>query len=217
MSAPAGLIASYRLTWREANRGQWFLIAGFLFAARILAFNVAFPLYAKAKGFDSSQIGLLLAAVAISLFIFGLPITRFGAGHRARRTLIAGPLIAAVGILVIIASPGDAFAPAVAGCLLAGMASNVFWVLGDPILAGVVPPEHRPRVFALKFSILTAGFAVGGLLGGWVAAVLLTEHSSLSSLAEADFTGGVFAWGLAFGHVALITLALGTLAVFPAE
>ena len=37
-----------------------------------------------------------------------------------------------------------------------------------------------------------------GLLGGWVAAVLFTEHSSLSSLTEADFTGSVFAWGLAF-------------------
>jgi hypothetical protein len=37
-----------------------------------------------------------------------------------------------------------------------------------------------------------------GLFGGWGAAVLLTQSSSLSSLAHADFTGGVFAWGLAF-------------------
>jgi putative ABC transport system permease protein len=37
-----------------------------------------------------------------------------------------------------------------------------------------------------------------GLLGGWAAAVLLTENSSLSSLVQADFTGSVFAWGLAF-------------------
>jgi putative ABC transport system permease protein len=37
-----------------------------------------------------------------------------------------------------------------------------------------------------------------GLLGGWAAAVLLTENSSLSSLVQADFTGAVFAWGLAF-------------------
>ena len=50
-----------------------------------------------------------------------------------------------------------------------------------------------------------------GLLGGWVAAVLFTEHSSLSSLTEADFTGGVFAWGLAF---ALGVALLG--ALYPA-
>jgi putative ABC transport system permease protein len=44
-----------------------------------------------------------------------------------------------------------------------------------------------------------------GLLGGWGAAVLFTEHGSLSTLTEADFTGGVFAWGLAFAlGVALI-------------
>jgi putative ABC transport system permease protein len=50
-----------------------------------------------------------------------------------------------------------------------------------------------------------------GLLGGWAAAVLLTEHSSLSSLAHADFTGGVFAWGLAFA------LGVGLLgALYPA-
>jgi putative ABC transport system permease protein len=50
-----------------------------------------------------------------------------------------------------------------------------------------------------------------GLLGGWAAAVLLTEHSSLSSLAQADFTGEVFAWGLAFA------LGVGVLgALYPA-
>jgi ABC-type antimicrobial peptide transport system permease subunit len=44
-----------------------------------------------------------------------------------------------------------------------------------------------------------------GLLAGWGAAVLFTDHSSLSNLTQADFTGGVFAWGLAFAlGVALI-------------
>jgi putative ABC transport system permease protein len=50
-----------------------------------------------------------------------------------------------------------------------------------------------------------------GLLGGWGAAVLFTDHSSLSTLTEADFTGGVFAWGLAF---ALGVALLG--ALYPA-
>ena len=50
-----------------------------------------------------------------------------------------------------------------------------------------------------------------GLLGGWAAAVLLTENSSLSSLAQANFTAGVFAWGLAFA------LGVGLLgALYPA-
>jgi predicted MFS family arabinose efflux permease len=180
VAGPLGLIGAYHDTWRQAHRAHWFLIAGFLFAARILAFNVAFPLFAKERGFDSSQIGLLLAAVAISLFLFGIPITRFGSRGRSRQTLITGPLIAAAGMLLILVSPGSAMAPAIAGCLLAGMASNVFWVLGDPILAGVVPAEHRPRVFALKFTILTVGFAAGGLIGGWIPATL--QRLGLSDL-----------------------------------
>jgi putative ABC transport system permease protein len=61
---------------------------------------------------------------------------------------------------------------------------------------------------ALAICLLALGL---GLLGGWVAAVLLTEHSSLSTLTEADFTGGVFAWGLAFA------LGVGLLgALYPA-
>jgi MFS family permease len=166
------LVTSYRDAWREAGAGHWFLIAGFIFAARILAFNVAFPLYAKEQGFSSSQIGLLLAAVAISLFVFGVPVTLVGSRGHTRRALIAGPLIASCGILLILASPEGAMAPALAGCLFAGMASNVFWILGDPILAGAVPLRSRSHVFALKFALLTVGFAVGGLLGGWVPSIL---------------------------------------------
>jgi len=64
-----------------------------------------------------------------------------------------------------------------------------------------------------RIAALIVGEAVGigiialgiGLLAGWGAAVLFTDHSSLSSLTEADFTGGVFAWGLAFAlGVALV-------------
>ena len=64
-----------------------------------------------------------------------------------------------------------------------------------------------------RIATLIVGEAVGigvialgiGLLGGWGAAVLFTQHSSLSTLTGADFTGGVFAWGLAFAlGVALV-------------
>jgi putative ABC transport system permease protein len=65
-----------------------------------------------------------------------------------------------------------------------------------------------PRIAAL---IVSEAIGIGlialalGLLGGWGAAVLFTEHSSLSNLTRADFTGGVFAWGLAFAlGVALV-------------
>ena len=61
---------------------------------------------------------------------------------------------------------------------------------------------------ALGICLIALGL---GLLGGWAAAVLLTRNSSLSSLTHASFTGGVFAWGLAFA------LGVGLLgALYPA-
>jgi putative ABC transport system permease protein len=61
---------------------------------------------------------------------------------------------------------------------------------------------------ALGIGLIALGI---GLFGGWFAAVQLTANSSLSSLAQADFTAGVFAWGLAFA------LGVGLLgALYPA-
>jgi putative ABC transport system permease protein len=69
-------------------------------------------------------------------------------------------------------------------------------------IAGLIVSE------ALGICVIALGL---GLLGGWAAAVLLTRNSSLSSLAQADFTAGVFAWGLAFA------LGVGLLgALYPA-
>lgn len=152
-----------------------------MFAMRVLAFNVAFPLFAKERGFDSSQTGLMLGAVAISLFVFGAPLTILNSRGYGRSVLLIAPIIAASGIAIILLAPSNLLAPALLGCLLAGMASNAFWIMGDPLLASTTAAEHRPQVFAIKFSLLTAGFAVGGLIGGWVPEVL--------SLAGASNTG----------------------------
>jgi putative ABC transport system permease protein len=80
------------------------------------------------------------------------------------------------------------------------------------IMRAVGWTSTRIAALILSESIGIGLIALGiGLLGGWIAAVLFTEHSSLSTLAEADFTGGVFAWGLAF---ALGVALLG--ALYPA-
>ena len=48
---------------------------------------------------------------------------------------------------------------------------------------------------AMGIGLLALGF---GLLAGWGAAEAFTARGQISQLAEADFTAGVFAWGLAF-------------------
>jgi putative ABC transport system permease protein len=72
---------------------------------------------------------------------------------------------------------------------------------------------------ARRVAVLIVSEAVGiglislaiGLLGGWGAAEAFTSRGQISTLAQADFTAGVFAWGLAFA------LGVGLLgALYPA-
>jgi len=93
------------------------------------------------------------------------------------------------------------------------MAMSVFERVREiGIMRAVGWTSRRIAGLIVSESLAIGVFALGvGLLLGWGAAVLLTENSSLSSLARADFTAGVFAWGLAF---ALGVALLG--ALYPA-
>jgi MFS family permease len=167
------LLAAYRDTWRATGpAGRWFLIGGALYAVRLLTFTVAFPLYAKARGFDAGEIGWLIGGLSLSLFLFGVPVTILGTRGHARALLIAGPIFGATGQLLLILSRDDGFLLAFLGTLLSGMVSTMFWILGDPLLAATTPPSRRAHVYALKFSLVTGGFALGGGLGGWIPATL---------------------------------------------
>jgi putative ABC transport system permease protein len=74
------------------------------------------------------------------------------------------------------------------------------------IMRAVGWSSRRIAALIVGEALAIGAVALGlGLLGGWLAAKLFTERSSLSSLTDADFTGGVFAWGLAFAlGVALV-------------
>jgi MFS family permease len=167
------VLGDYRETWRATGpAGRRFLTGGVLYAVRFLMFAVAFPLFAKARGFDSGDIGWLVGGASISLFVFGVPVTFLGARGHTRALLMAGPLLGAVGQVIILAAPSGAFALTFLGTLLSGMVSTMFWILGDPLLAATTPASRRAHVFALKFSLVTGGMALGGGLGGWIPAGL---------------------------------------------
>lgn len=167
------MLADYRDTWRATGpAGRHFLTGGVLYAVRLLTFTVAFPLFAKARGFDSGDVGWLVGGASLSLFVFGIPVTYLGAKGHTRLLLMAGPLLGALGQVIILAAPSGAFALTFLGTLLSGMVSTMFWILGDPLLAATTPAARRAHVFALKFSLVTGGMALGGGLGGWIPAGL---------------------------------------------
>jgi hypothetical protein len=121
------VLGSYRDTWRATGpAGRRFLAGGMLYAVRLLTFTVAFPLFAKSRGFDSGEIGWLIGGHALSLFVFGVPVTFFGGRGHTRLLLMAGPLVGALGQAVILTAPDRAFALTFVGCLLSGMVSTMF-------------------------------------------------------------------------------------------
>src|SRR3954468_6031711 len=104
-----GFFADYRRTWTVTGRsGQRFLTGGLFYLARTTGFAVAFPLYAKERGYSSGDIGVFYAAALFALFALGIPITYLGARGLARQALALGPLFAAVGVAMILASPDGA-------------------------------------------------------------------------------------------------------------
>lgn len=183
--------AEYQRTWRSTGpSGRGFLLGGLVYMMRGIGFSVAFPLYAKQRGYDPGDIGLLLAASQFALLLLGIPITILGGRGLSRRLLEIGPAISAVGILVILLSPDGSLAIAALGALLAGAGSASFWVLGDPLLAATTPPAERAHIYSLKFFIVTLGISIGGGLGGWIPGLSATLGSS--KLAALSITLAIF-------------------------
>ncbi len=93
------------------------------------------------------------------------------------------------------------------------MAMSVFERIREiGIMRAVGWPGWRIALLIVSEAVGIGLLALGaGLLGGWAAAEAFTARGELSQLVEADFTAGVFAWGLAF---ALGVAVLG--ALYPA-
>lgn len=162
----------YRHTWNSTGpAGRGFLAGGIVYLMRAIGYSVAFPLYAKERGYSPGDIGLFLAASGFALFLLGVPITLLGGRGFARKALVAGPTLAGFGILLILLAPDGAKWMTVAGALLSGAGGASFWVLGDPLLAATTPISQRAHVYALKFFVVTIGVALGGGLGGWIPGV----------------------------------------------
>lgn len=177
--------ADYHRTWNATGpAGRGFLLGGLIYLIRALAFTVAFPLYAKEKGYNPGEIGLFLAASQFSLCLLGVPITFLGGRGFARRVLTVTPAFAATGLAIILFAPEGSTLLMAFAALLAGAGGASFWVLGDPLLAQTTPVGERSHVYALKFFVLTMAVSLGGGLGGWIPGFLegVANLSALSAL-----------------------------------
>jgi MFS family permease len=122
----------------------------------------------EARGLGLALAGLALAVIAGA----GLAGNPFGGWLSdrvgAREALVVGLVIAAAGslALALVRAPWQALAAA--GLL--GLGAAITWPALDALLAGVVGPEKRGSVFAVRHATLNAGLGLGALLAALVLA-----------------------------------------------
>jgi MFS family permease len=144
------------------------LLGTIVYALRLQAFFVALPLFLDQRGFSAGEIGFITAGNWAAEVIFGIPVTMLGARGRARELLALGPFLASFGLAALVLMPSDSVGISFLWSVVAGFGGATYWILGDPLLASTSAPHLRPRLFALKFCMLTAAMSLGGGIGGWV-------------------------------------------------
>jgi MFS family permease len=127
-----------------------------------------FPLRARALGLDLATIGQLPASSGFVSLCLALPLGLLS-DRVGRRPVIVGGLCAfAVGMACIGAARGLPLL--LVGCLLFGAAGPATFQIGAALVGDVTTPGQRALAFGLYTTAMGAGFTVGPLLGGQVAA-----------------------------------------------
>ncbi|MER6315579.1 MFS transporter [Streptomyces sp. NPDC001581] len=157
------------------------------------------------RGYDAIQTGVIFTAATLGLLVSSLAAARL-AQRRAQRTLImAGFVLATVGVAVLLAmvrgSPSPwAFAP---GLLLIGLGLGVMLTPSVNIVQSSFPEEQQGEISGLSRSVSNLGSSLGTAIAGTILVAGLTTHA----YAAAMITLGVL--GLA-GLAAAAFLPRGT-------
>ncbi len=159
----------YRDAWESSGTGGRAILLGCLaFIARSVGFAFVFPLFAKENGISNSEYGLIYSVGSLNMVLAIAPILALSRRGWDRRLIRGGPLVALLGMVVVLLAPGMPIGVWILGALLCGTAGSTFWVLSDPLLAEATEPAHRSRIYALKFLLFTVGSSIGILFAGLV-------------------------------------------------
>lgn len=157
----------------------WPLLAAvaLLSGAVLPTVGVVLPLLARARGWTSAEAGLLDAGWAAGMLAVTLFVSVLGAPRR-RTPMIAGPLLAAAGILLLALPVSPALAIAV--CAVLGMGTALFTTQIAPLLVRLAPAEQMARFQSLLVlvqlvppALLNGAFAALATQGGGLVALVL--------------------------------------------
>lgn len=135
---------------------------------QVMQVTVAEQVFVFGKG-GGIGLGLIFGIVGVGTGI-GPIIARYFAGDKnrsLRRSIIAGYLIAALGLLV--GHSLSSFPVFLLGTLMRGVGVGIIWVFSTQLLLQLVPNQVRGRVFATEWAMFTLFSAAGAAIAGGAA------------------------------------------------
>jgi MFS family permease len=165
-------VVTYWSTLRKFHREtQLLLLAHFLIALSYVGiYVVLFNLYLVRLGYETSFIGWINGVALLIHAVLCLPAGAAGVRWGVRRTLIAGALLAGIGLAL---TPLAEFLTSawraiwlVVAFSLAWSGASLYIVNFAPFLIGVAAPELRNHVFSVASAVTPIATFAGSLLGG---------------------------------------------------
>jgi len=172
-------------------RGQVLAICAVLFLADILAGIVGstFSLYAEDLGASVFFVGVLTSLTGLTALLGSIPLGILSDRIGRARVLLLGLVSYAVAMASFAAAPSPALL--VPGRLILGVAMvGSFWIAAA-YLGDIVQPEERGIAFGLSTTAMGLGFAVGPIIGGFLAETVSLRWAYVIGAVIGVLTAGV--------------------------
>lgn len=158
----------------------WLALGAFCIGTETFMIAPLLPAISAELGVTVAAAGQLVTVFAIT-YAFAAPILATLLGHRDRKALLVGALVAFAAANVVAAAAAN-FLQLLAGQFLLALAASVFMPGANATAATIVAPESRGRAIAVVIGGLTVAMAFGVPIGSLI--------------------GSVFSWRTAFVLVA---------------
>ncbi len=180
---------------------QWLLLIGVSFVVSAYLQVV--------RGYDAIQTGVIFTAATVGLLVASIGAERFAKRRRQRTLILAGFVIALVGIVILLAlvsgSPSAwAFAP---GLLVIGFGVGAMLTPSVNVVQSSFPEQLQGEISGLSRSVSNLGSSLGAAIAGTILVAGITSDPDLSYALAMVVLGVVALVGLVAAWFLPTTLA----------
>jgi len=163
-------VSGFTATYRRLLRREVVDICALIFIADVVTGvqTPLFPLYATSLGASLGLLGVITAVLGLGRLASALPIGILSDRLDRKTVLVAGMLLFALSFVAYALAPNAGWLVVPRVLQAAAMVST--FPLGVAYIGDVVEPRDRGAAIGVYTAAMGSGFAVGPLIGSWVAA-----------------------------------------------